>query len=111
MYTVNSTFNIPTYHGMIPYHITLLTIIIILSDGNNVYENWHKLWWNAWLGKCIYMYTVNSYGAIYIIIKTFLMQDEFCTYMLLEYQEKDSMKGEEESSPFPYPLKQLPKYA
>ncbi len=39
------------------------------------------------------------------------MQDEFCTYMLLEYQEKDSMKGEEESSPFPYPLKQLPKYA
>lgn len=32
------------------------------------------------------------------------MQDEFCTYMLLEYQEKDMMAGEN-LAPFPYPLK------
>ena len=32
------------------------------------------------------------------------MQDEFCTYMLLEYQEKDLMEGEKVPL-FPYPLK------
>jgi len=35
-----------------------------------------------------------------------LSQDEFCTYMLLEYQEKDMMAGEK-LPPFPYPLKLL----
>ena len=33
-------------------------------------------------------------------------QDEFCTYMLLEYQEKDVMAGEK-LPPFPYPLRVL----
>ena len=34
------------------------------------------------------------------------LQDEFCTYMLLEYQEKDVMAGEK-LAPFPYPLRVL----
>ena len=32
------------------------------------------------------------------------IQDEFCTYMLLEYQEKEVMAGEK-LAPFPYPLR------
>ena len=33
----------------------------------------------------------------------YYLQDEFCTYMLLEYQEKEVMAGEK-LAPFPYPL-------
>lgn len=36
-------------------------------------------------------------------------QDEFCTYMLLEYQEKELMAGEK-LPPFPYPMNLMHKY-
>ena len=36
----------------------------------------------------------------------FALKDEFCTFMLLEYREKDSMAGEK-LPPYPYPVRML----
>ena len=57
-----------------------------------------------WVCVCVRMCVSVSECKCVVFVLSGNVQDEFCTFMLLEYQEKDLMEGEKLPL-FPYPLK------